>query len=444
MQVRANTTKKMATIKFNLINPDQYQHNDLSVSKQIEMLSPALADNLCVFLGVEATQVSAQLMRNKSRAVFGCKMELTVLLDEAKQKLNAAALQAELICALPQSVSCLDPDLRTLKFAPINSEEFSVTYSDEPTDKMSFKGRVSKRAFTYTSLDETDSISVHFINESEQASFNHVTQNDFAYDRWRNLTAINYTYTPYQPNAESLQRLEDEAESLLKSTFAGKYKPFLQSIKERNFGQALRRACADGLVELFLLLARFANERVIVLDLNEFTLTSKKTPLDYALESKNEVLIKLLKDNKAKTFKECARRMVNSDREEIYKQNPPREQNPFTQSSIFSNHFQQTRQKPEQPPRRPQDLISEVFVEQCLRTNQSFAHYVHGQMTKEERRNLEQYERQRREEYRQQQARRAKDTFDMHHAHHGRDPFGEAGNDKQDPFDAFSFSSRWH
>lgn len=269
--------------------------------------------------GVETAQFKVRLARDLLGTLFGYMVEVTVLLDESKQNKNKEELWSEVTDAIDACAKALDPDTTCLVFSEKNPNDFHITYREESTEKMKFKGKVKNRTYEYNHSDATDLMGVEFINEADSNPKHHSHRKIMTYDAWRNITSITYLYQPCVVHELGLAKLAAKAEELVNAN--PKYKTFLQSIIDRNFSQALRKACAVGSEQLFGLLIDFASIGIINFDINEFT-AAKKTALDYAYESQNEALVEALKLKGAKTYNDLKYRLAESERAEINKQNP--------------------------------------------------------------------------------------------------------------------------
>lgn len=323
MQSHAHHT---STISFDLINPAVEKTRDLTFTNELESLAPAIAWNLALNLRIPAKSISVTffttLGRNAFRARFQLEMAGAKQLAVEELMANDAARLTELV---KQSLKDLDT-ANKLRQETISISNAAAVTSVAP-QLSQYRGKVQSRAYTYNQLDSTMSLQVSFLDEAAQPYTSSLKphKTNIAYDRWSNVTGLTYEYAKCAPaTADHLHTVDLVAEEAVSSNLK-QWSPFLTSVKERNFNQALRRAASAGASGLVKVLFDLDAMQRLDLDINGVSESADKTAMDLALASKDQATISMLREKGAKTFAEMRLLMVDHHRDEFRKQKPTTE-----------------------------------------------------------------------------------------------------------------------
>ncbi len=299
-------------LTFTLIDNNQYQISLPIITTKFENAAPAIAQAVCYNLALPAKAINIKYFNNRMMEKFGAKFSIDL---RSKNQLND---QEEKIIskAIEDGISSID----TEKFFNFQAS-YSIEVTDQPSDDQDviFTWKISKRTYDYNSLNKLQETAIEFIDDSKALyrSKSHTTR--FTYDHCSNPVSITYEYNTYTlPSEESLKILEDQARQYVAQhkNCAG----VLNSIISKDFNLALRRACFAGELELVIMLFKFSDQYPLNLDLNQAS-SNGKTPLDYAIASKNEKLIELLVINDAKTREQLRFALADTDRIRIIEEN---------------------------------------------------------------------------------------------------------------------------
>ncbi len=312
MQPRNLNEQFSSTITFQLANPEQEKCCSTEYSDQLEALGPTIAWNLALNCKIPAKSITIKLFRNAPMTAFGIEvaleMEGATQLDVTQLKENNAE---SLLALIKQSLVGIDPKniLQIEKLLIIDA-----ACDTAPCQKSAYCGKVKSREYSYNSSDKTDEISINFLNEFAHTYRLEWHTQDIKYDRWSNITSIEYGYNKSTKPAEYyINALITDAKAIIDSNPS--WQSFITSLKAQDFNQALRRASAVGASALVNLLLKYNQNEALDLNIDSYSPSTNKTAMDYAHEYPSVKLI--LANAGAKTFAELRLAMVDQSRQSI-------------------------------------------------------------------------------------------------------------------------------
>lgn len=311
---RIDQNNYTSVIQFTLVKDDSLPRMfDLNGLKpRFQMTAPMIAKEVGHRLGGMLVEFESTFKNSDFAFIEAARFTLRFLtahdITDRLAQIKAAIEESASPMALRRFNLKLDPDqvsvTSTQSIAAVNSK---------------YRGKVNKKSYLYDRFKDIAMMVVSFIDENECSIRANSNKKTMTYDIIGQLSSIEYHYENYV-----LDNLIEVVELQFKVREYVRENPvcsaFYNSIMQKDYSQALRRACADGRYELVNLLFEYSNKFDMNLDVNQPSLNGK-TPLDYAIQSANEHLISLLNRNKALSSGEMYFTFMDHDYIAITQQN---------------------------------------------------------------------------------------------------------------------------
>lgn len=283
--------------------------NKIHSNSQIELYTPTFAHKFAFRLGGMIENFTVKYFRDFSRNIVGWKIHLNI---PSSREINLDNDKSQLESALQESANhVFGQEIAQSTITGISSME-------NVNPSAIFHGKAGERLYTYDALSRLESMQVSYLDEHNKPYAAKPAETKIEYDGFEQICAIQYTYKQYKPSLLEAMELEDAIK--LYTDMNPQHFPILKSIMDGNFNQALRRACAAGIYCVAEMLFDFARKYPSNFDVNQPSLNGK-TALDYALESKVEKLILLLRNHRALTHNEIVSTYHDYDRFKILQLN---------------------------------------------------------------------------------------------------------------------------